>query len=112
MTSSYHRGFDGGVFLCVIFFFLSPCQGFLPGKIRSDPFHKFVVFTLSQPGKSSVHKFLFFSFFVVFLFCFCFLISIVVGATAQHPQHTDDKGKKGRRRGGGWGGLVQKSRVH
>lgn len=66
--------------LLFIFFFLSPCQGFLSGKIRSDPFHKFIVFPLSQLRKVQ--------------FIFYFLISIFVGATAQHPQHTDDKGEE------------------
>lgn len=74
MTSSYH----GGIFF-FIFFFLSPCQGFLSGKFRSDSF--FVSLLCSRFPSFGKFSFFFFS----------FLISIFVGATAQHPQHTDDK---------------------
>lgn len=94
MTSSYHGGFVVGFFcFFFIFFFLSPCQGFLSGKIRSDPFHEFIVFLLSQLRK------------VQFIYIY-FLISIFVGATAQHPQHTDDKGRGPERQGGGFTNIV------
>lgn len=71
-----------GVFIRHLLF--SPShQSLSAGKIRSDPFHKFLVFLLSQPRKV---QFVYSSFYVFFFF-----ISIFVGATARHPQHTDDK---------------------
>lgn len=68
-------------------FFSFHVRAFSLEKIRSDPFHNFV-FVLSQLRKVQ------FSLFFLF-----FSISILVGATAQHPQHTDDKGGEGRGKG-------------
>lgn len=65
----------------------------MSGKVRSDPFHKFIMFPLSQLRK------------VQFVYVF-FLISIFVGATAQHPQHTDDKGGAGEGPESGVGSLI------
>lgn len=81
MTSSYHFW---GVFILHLLF--SPSHQSLFVWKKSGVIHFTSSFCSCFPsvGKSSL--------FIHLFMCFCFFfISIFVGATARHPQHTDDK---------------------
>lgn len=87
MQDKWHPGISSSFFSFHVFFF--------SGKIRTNPCPKFM--SPLFPALESL---------VVFL------ISIFVGATAQHPQHTDDK--EGSRKGVVVRGVVgqSKSRIY
>lgn len=88
MTSSYHFW---GVFILHLLF--SPShRSLLSGKIRSDPFHKFILFLLSQSRKV---QFVYSSFYVFFHLYFCWSYST---APTAHGRQREREGKGPERR--------------